>query len=81
MNNNAGAKWVSVIVAAYNIEQYLSRCLDSLLAQTYGLLEIIVVDDGSTDGTPEICDRYARENENIKVIHRVIWSPVLAVYL
>ncbi|MDY2699343.1 MAG: glycosyltransferase [Lachnospiraceae bacterium] len=71
MNNNAGAKWVSVIVAAYNIEQYLSRCLDSLLAQTYGLLEIIVVDDGSTDGTPEICDRYARENENIKVIHRV----------
>ncbi len=63
-------KLVSVIVAAYNIEQYLPRCLDSLLAQTYKLLEIIVVDDGSTDRTAQICDRYAKENENIKVIHR-----------
>lgn len=63
-------KLISVIVASYNIEQYLPRCLDSLLAQTYSPLEIVVVDDGSTDKTPEICDRYAGENENIKVLHR-----------
>lgn len=63
-------KLVSVIVAAYNIEQYLPRCLDSLLAQTYRPLEIIVVDDGSADSTPSICDKYAAENENVKVVHR-----------
>ena len=51
-------KLVSVIVTAYNIESYLSRCLDSLAAQTYSPLEIIVVDDGSTDCTASICDRY-----------------------
>ncbi len=65
-----GGKLVSVIVAAYNIEEYLPRCLDSLLAQTYSLLEIILVDDGSTDGTAAICDKYSAENENVKVIHR-----------
>lgn len=65
-----GEKLVSVIVAAYNIESYLPRCLDSLLAQTYRPLEIILVDDGSTDCTASICDRYGAVNGNIKVIHR-----------
>lgn len=65
-----GEKLVSVIVAAYNIEQYLPRCLDSLLAQTCKSLEIVLIDDGSTDRTPEICDKYAKENESIKVVHR-----------
>lgn len=65
-----GEKLVSVIVAAYNIEDYLPRCLDSLLAQTYSPLEIVLVDDGSTDHTAAICDRYKAENEMIKVIHR-----------
>lgn len=63
-------KLVSVIVTAYNIESYLSRCLDSLTAQTYSPLEIIVVDDGSTDRTASICDRYEAKYGNIKVIHR-----------
>ncbi len=63
-------KLISVIVAAYNIEQYLPRCLDSLLAQTYQPLEIVVVDDGSSDGTARICDRYAEENENVLVLHQ-----------
>ena len=63
-------KLVSVIVAAYNIEGYLNRCMDSLLAQTYPALEIILVDDGSTDGTPAVCDQYGKEYENVKVIHR-----------
>lgn len=70
MKDNTDEKLISVIVAAYNIEQYLPRCLDSLLNQTYKALEIIVVDDGSKDGTSAICDRYAGENKNIKVIHR-----------
>lgn len=65
-----GKKLVSVIVAAYNIENYLPRCMDSLLAQTYSPLEIILVDDGSTDGTGAICDKYGAENEKVKVIHR-----------
>ena len=65
-----GEKLISVIVTAYNIQDYLPRCLESLLGQTYERLEIIVVDDGSTDGTAEICDRFAAKNEQIKVIDK-----------
>ncbi len=61
---------ISVIVAAYNIEEYLPYCLDSLVAQTYKELQIIVVDDGSTDTTPEICDSYGEKYGNILVIHQ-----------
>ena len=73
-----GEKLISVIVTAYNIQDYLPRCLESLLGQTYERLEIIVVDDGSTDGTAEICDRYARKCEQIKVIHRENGGPSAA---
>ena len=61
---------VSIIIPAYNIEKYIGRCLDSLLKQTYKNLEIIVVDDGSTDNTDKIIDEYAYRYENIKVIHK-----------
>lgn len=71
-------KTISVIVTAYNIEEYLPRCLDSLLAQTYRHLEIIVVDDGSTDKTSDICDEYAAKSSNIKVIHRKNGGPSAA---
>ena len=71
-------KLISVIVTAYNIKDYLPRCLESLLGQTYERLEIIVVDDGSTDGTAEICDRFAAKNEQIKVIHRENGGPSAA---
>ncbi|MGN1181350.1 MAG: glycosyltransferase family 2 protein [Suilimivivens sp.] len=71
-------KKISVIVTAYNIEQYLPRCLDSLLKQTYEPLEIIVVDDGSTDATAAICDEYAKRAENIKVMHRENGGPSAA---
>ena len=68
-------KLISVIVTAYNIEAYLSRCLNSLLSQTYTNLEIIVVDDGSRDGTGEICDKYEARDTRIKVIHQKNSGP------
>lgn len=61
---------ISVIVAAYNVEKYLKQCLDSILNQIYPAFEIIIVDDGSTDNTGLICDQYASENPQIKVIHQ-----------
>ncbi len=63
-------KLVSVIVPAYNIEDYIGRCLDSIISQTYKNLEIIVVDDGSRDHTGEILDNYAKKDRRIKVIHK-----------
>lgn len=63
-------EWISVIVSAYNSERFLVRCLESILAQTYRNLEIIVVDDGSTDKTSAIADNYALLDERIKVIHQ-----------
>ena len=50
---------ISIIVPVYNVERYLSQCIDSILAQTYENLEIILVDDGSTDNSGKICEDYA----------------------
>ena len=61
---------ISVIVPIYNMEKYLERCVDSILAQTYTNLEIILVDDGSSDLSPEICDRYAQADSRVKVVHK-----------
>ena len=61
---------VSVIVPVYNIEKYLRECMDSIISQTLKEIEIICVDDGSTDGSPGILDRYAAVYDNIKVIHQ-----------
>ena len=61
---------VSVIVPIYNVEKYLKRCIDSILNQTYKNLEIILVDDGSPDKCPQICDEYAKSDKRIKVIHK-----------
>lgn len=61
---------ITVIVPIYNIEQYLPRCLESIMQQTYQNLEIICVDDGSTDNCPHICDVYADKDARVKVIHK-----------
>lgn len=61
---------ISVIVPCYKVEQYLPKCIDSILAQTYTNLEILLVDDGSPDKCGEICDAYAKKDERIKVIHK-----------
>ena len=61
---------VSIIVPIYKVEPYLRRCLDSIVNQTYTNLEIILVDDGSPDGCPQICDEYAAKDNRIVVIHK-----------
>ena len=61
---------ISVILPIYKVEEYLPKCIDSLLAQTYPELEIILVDDGSPDGSPAICDSYAKKDSRIIVIHQ-----------
>ncbi len=61
---------ISVVVPVYNVENYIERCLDSILNQTYRDLEIILVDDGSTDNSGRICDEYEKSDSRIKVIHR-----------
>lgn len=61
---------VSIILPIYNVERYLEKCIDSILAQTYKELEVILVDDGSPDGCPEICDKYSAQDSRVVVIHQ-----------
>lgn len=61
---------ISVIVPIYNVENYLDRCVDSIINQTYKNLEIILVDDGSPDNCPKMCDDYAEKDSRVKVVHK-----------
>ncbi len=61
---------ISVIVPVYNVEEYLPRCVDSILAQSYDHLEVILVDDGAKDGSGAICDGYAAKDPRVRVIHQ-----------
>lgn len=61
---------ISVVVPVYNVEQYIRECVDSIVSQTYYHLEIVLIDDGSLDNCPVICDEYAKKDSRIKVIHQ-----------
>ncbi len=61
---------ISIIVPVYNVEKYLDRCVESIVSQTYENLEIILVDDGSPDNCPQMCDDWAKKDERIRVVHK-----------
>ena len=61
---------ISIIVPVYNIDKYLEKSVDSLINQTYKNLEIILIDDGSSDNSPQICDDFAKKDSRVKVIHQ-----------
>lgn len=61
---------ISIIVPVYNVKDYLTKCIESILRQTYKNFEVILVDDGSTDGSSEICDFFAKNDKKVKVIHQ-----------
>lgn len=61
---------ISVIVPVYNVEKYLTRCIDSILSQTFTDFELLLIDDGSTDNSGKICDEYAKQDSRIRVFHK-----------
>ncbi|MDE5851952.1 MAG: glycosyltransferase [Alistipes sp.] len=69
---------ISIIVPVYKVERYLCQCLDSILGQTFGDWECILVDDGSPDGCPQLCDEYAARDPRFRVIHRANGGPAAA---
>ena len=65
-----GKELISVIVPVYNAEKYLQKCLDSILEQTYQNLEIIIINDGSTDNSGQICQEYEKQDDRIIYIEK-----------
>ena len=63
-------KLISIIVPVYNVEKYVAECIESIIKQTYQNLEILLIDDGSTDNSGKICDKYAEKDKRIKIIHK-----------
>ena len=61
---------ISIIIPVYNTEKYLRRCMDSILNSAYKDFEILLINDGSTDSSPAICEEYSRQDSRIKVIHQ-----------
>jgi len=61
---------ISVVVPVYKVEEYLRRCIDSIISQSYKNIEIILVNDGSFDNSPNICDEYAEKYDNVIAIHK-----------
>ena len=61
---------ISIIIPVYNVEKYLPRCIESILGQTYKNIELILVDDGSPDNCPQICDNYAKDDDRVKILHQ-----------
>lgn len=69
---------IGVIVTAYNVEQYIEQCLKSILQQTYANLELVIVNDGSTDATGRLCDEIGRHDNRVTVIHQKNQGPIIA---
>ena len=69
---------ISVIIPVFNVEMYLDDCLQSVLNQTYDDFEVILINDGSTDSSGDMCDKWARKDRRIKVIHQENKGPMLA---
>ena len=63
---------ISIVIPIYNVEKYLKNCVDSVCNQTYQNLEIILVDDGSPDHCPEICEEYARNDSRVRVTNKTV---------
>ena len=61
---------ISIIVPVYNVEEYLEECLESICKQTYTDIEVVLVNDGSTDGSKEICERYCQKDSRFKLINQ-----------
>ena len=60
---------ISVVIPVYNVEKYLHKCVDSVLSQTYGDFELLLLDDGSQDSSGRICDEYAQQDKRVRVFH------------
>lgn len=73
-------KRISIIVPIYNVGSYLEQCIESILGQTYPYIDVILVDDGSTDNSGKVCDNYAQCNDNIRVIHKENGGLIRARY-
>ena len=63
-------KLISVVLPVYNVERYIVKCINSVLNQTYKNIEVILVDDGSSDRCPQICEKYAKKDNRVKVVHK-----------
>lgn len=68
---------ISIIVPVFNVKQYLPKCINSILQQTFQDFELLLIDDGSTDGSDVVCDDYAQKDDRIKVIHKKMKELVL----
>lgn len=62
--------YFSVIVPIYKVEKYLRECIESVLTQSYKNYELLLIDDGSPDNCPQICDEYQKQNKNVRVVHQ-----------
>ena len=69
---------ISIIIPVYNVEKYLDECMESVLNQTYSNLEVVLVDDGSKDKSPDMCDEYAKKDTRVQVIHKENGGPMSA---
>ena len=69
---------ISVIVPVYNAKKYLYQCVESILSQSFADFELLLVNDGSTDGSGAICDEYVPKDNRVRVLHKEIWRCIFS---